>query len=796
MLTRTFINRVKEFEFLKNDLEKRYNRSRIIAICASTGIGKSSLVDKVVHESKYDLDHRVKIKLAESKDCEPGFFLRKIIKLLDSNSFNSNLFNYPRFYEFIAAKNDFALIGESVVKKFLSPVGLDDFINQSKAEESKVDNWLGNELDLLLLGRQYIEYILNERFIVLAIENCQDMDDYSARTIREIAKLSSNSYFYFEYTISKKFNISFEDLCEYYNIDSIMFSAYHLDKLDKKEIIQTLRKKEEIVIGILNDTYEKSDGNLFKLSLLLNVAANSNIHKNLAYEETIKNIIINFRDSLKILFLVIVSHRGIISRPLLNIFIQTHLYDLFNYQELDNSLNCLLENNLIEYNDNAIKIAHDSLFFEINISEELKKYHIIVLRRLCEFYLEMNQDKKSVEERIDNYLYIILFLLKLNSYSEIINILKEINICLRSFPINKVISYIDLIRITYNENKLDSEFDNELDKWLTFIYFQCGYFDRIITNLSFESIIDDKMRLCYIAALSSEIPEIALPLIKKSRTSENTMYNLGLKLVELRTLRSLGNVHECYKKWFKYYNNNIFKNTLLEGDFLRYSCLCIHDDLNFRIERIIEAHNLFIKHNNIYGIISSSMTLMRDYAFIKNNDKVLYWANEMNRYAQNAIFPMCQIYNNLSSLDIINNKISAKTLFNLYKSLDICTNTSDSISIKSNLLCCYLLKQDIKGGTKIYLDLLSVLKNKYSENSLIIQATIYNCYKYSVLLQDHENLEFLKDQYMKFEKLYRSGNTLLSTKKCQSVPNIIQRNCYPVLMVNWDVDYYNVLNNY
>jgi len=787
-----FINRVKELRFLQSDLQKSRQRSRIMIISASTGIGKSSLIDKVVKKSDYDLEHRIKIKQSESEECDYGFFLKRVVKLVDINALNSRG-AYVRFHEFVSGKKGGELIGEVVIKKFLSPIGGDDYLSQRKDDEEYVQQWLGNEFDLLSLGKQYIEYVLKKRKITLTIENIQNIDNYSAKAILNILQSTINGYLYFECTTGGKCNFNLTELCQYYQGDKIELSEYRLEKLNKKEIVQTLKNREEIIIGILNDTYEKSDGNLFKLSLLLNDIGSLDF-KNLSYNETIINLISNLSDHLKILLLIIESHKGMIPYSLLKQFIITHLSNLFDYQKLDNSLEFLSEHGLIEYTANDIKISHDSLFQELNILNELKKYYVIVLRGLCDFYLEKNQEKTNVEERVENYLYLIFFYLRLNSYSEVINTLKQINVDLSSFPVNKVVAYVDLIRVTYNKNKQDNDLDSELDKWSVFTYFRCGYFNRIISELSYPNIHEEQVELCYLAALSSEKPREVLKLIKKKKVKE-TIYDLGFRLVELRALRSLRKVHECYNLWFNYYKNNTFKNTPFEGDFLRYACLCIHGDLDFRICIEEEAFDFFVKQDNSYGIITACLVLARDYAFIKDIIKSQYWMNRANEQIQKTVFPIYQLYNNQSVIDIINKDVSGKVLLNLYTSLDACTNTDDTMIIKSNLLCCYILQNDCKGGISIFQSLLDSLCNNYHHNSLLMQSVVYNCYKYANILQDREILESVEKHYNKLKPYYKVGNILNCSNNYHNVPSIIQKECYPVFMVDWDIDYYSVLNN-
>lgn len=80
----------------------------------------------------------------------------------------------------------------------------------------------------------------------------------------------------------------------------------------------------------------------------------------------------------------------------------------------------------------------------------------------------------------------ISFYLKLNSFLDIIEILEQINDDLASFPIDTVLNYLNLIRATYDANKLDDEFDKEIIKWSVYIYFRCGYYKKIIDEISFQ----------------------------------------------------------------------------------------------------------------------------------------------------------------------------------------------------------------------------------------------------------------------------------------------------------------------
>lgn len=783
MITRIFINRKIEKKFFQEDITLARSKSRIVIISSPSGLGKSSLIDEVVkNKLNYDLDHRVKIKQSESEECDLGFFIKRIVKMLDINALHDQA-GYLRFHEFSLKKNLLEIIGEITIKKIFSSVGIDNYLDHVKSTEDNIQEWLGNEFNLLLLGKEYIKYVLRGRKLILAIENIQNIDNYSVQVLKEIIQSTNNAYLIFEYTTGIRYNFSIPELHDFFQAAADI-SEYTLSKLDKAEIIKTLGVKDDIIIGILNESYDTSDGNLFKLSLLLNDAKCLKLHKELVYSETIKNLVNNFNNSIKAILIIIESHRNGISYTKLYELIATHLSDLINCREIDTSLRLLMDNYIIECTPIDIKLTHDSLFKELNKLDELKKIYIVVLRRMAAYYKEKNQEKLSIEERINNYLYLISFYLKLNSFLDIIEILEQINDDLASFPIDTVLNYLNLIRATYDANKLDDEFDKEIIKWSVYIYFRCGYYKKIIDEISFSTIEDIRVKLCYIAALSSESPQEAMNIIMSNK-EKDSIYNLGLKLVELRTLRSLRKKHDCYNLWMEYYENKVFNNSLWEGDFLRYSCLCIHNDLEFRIKRIKEAYNIFRTRNNSYGIIASCLTLMRDYLFMGNYKKANKWINEASYHIQKAVFPMYMFYNNQSVLGILAQDISGKVLLNLYRALEICTNSDDSIAIQSNLLCCCIIQKDKNSGVEFYQNLLVSLRKSYYQNSSIFQSVVYNCYKYAKLIDDEENIPFLASHYSK-----------LLTNNYPQVPSIIRSDFFPVLIVNWDIDYYTVLNNY
>ncbi|WP_072529908.1 hypothetical protein [Bacteroides ilei] len=376
MITRIFINRKIEKKFFQEDITLARSKSRIVIISSPSGLGKSSLIDEVVkNKLNYDLDHRVKIKQSESEECDLGFFIKRIVKMLDINALHDQA-GYLRFHEFSLKKNLLEIIGEITIKKIFSSVGIDNYLDHVKSTEDNIQEWLGNEFNLLLLGKEYIKYVLRGRKLILAIENIQNIDNYSVQVLKEIIQSTNNAYLIFEYTTGIRYNFSIPELHDFFQAAADI-SEYTLSKLDKAEIIKTLGVKDDIIIGILNESYDTSDGNLFKLSLLLNDAKCLKLHKELVYSETIKNLVNNFNNSIKAILIIIESHRNGISYTKLYELIATHLSDLINCREIDTSLRLLMDNYIIECTPIDIKLTHDSLFKELNKLDELKKYTLL-----------------------------------------------------------------------------------------------------------------------------------------------------------------------------------------------------------------------------------------------------------------------------------------------------------------------------------------------------------------------------------------------------------------------------------
>lgn len=306
MITRIFINRKIEKKFFQEDITLARSKSRIVIISSPSGLGKSSLIDEVVkNKLNYDLDHRVKIKQSESEECDLGFFIKRIVKMLDINALHDQA-GYLRFHEFSLKKNLLEIIGEITIKKIFSSVGIDNYLDHVKSTEDNIQEWLGNEFNLLLLGKEYIKYVLRGRKLILAIENIQNIDNYSVQVLKEIIQSTNNAYLIFEYTTGIRYNFSIPELHDFFQAAADI-SEYTLSKLDKAEIIKTLGVKDDIIIGILNESYDTSDGNLFKLSLLLNDAKCLKLHKELVYSETIKNLVNNFNNSIKAILIILNS---------------------------------------------------------------------------------------------------------------------------------------------------------------------------------------------------------------------------------------------------------------------------------------------------------------------------------------------------------------------------------------------------------------------------------------------------------------------------------------------------------
>lgn len=798
-----FINRKDELKYLIDDISIERNTSRLLLISGKTGIGKTELVNKAF--SKFiNGQFRVFVPFEASVEFNEGYFLKEITKVINKNAVKYK--EYQTITSFIKTQNFYKAVTIGVIKSISKYLGIKQFEEGYKKtlNKGKIKDWISDDKELLQICYNYLISILKKQKILIALENFQKIDKKSLSLINELLLSSKNAYFVAEYTI-KNSHFESDSIFDFMTAEKIDLNRLIVEKIPKKELVDAIVNEKDLIISILQDTYDQSDGNLHKFKLLKKASNSTTFDISLEnYDNVTKSILNSIDAQSTLLFAQIDIHAGSVKFEKFKQFLKFNLSgNIEEIEKQENILNDLVSIGLLKVDNQEILINHDSISIDFKKISKFEKIQLIVSRYWIEFYKSLeNQPLPSEEVYVENLLWQIHFLLKIRSYNEISEILQKLSRCIAEGPYNNIINYIDIIASTiqnYNKTKKNI-FDTKIIKWIVVMYYQCGFQRKIVDFVSPDYKQEPVILLCFLASMStmSEKHDIVMQDIKNLKNQVPESLKLGLILVEIRTLRSSYKLKNAKKLWVSHYNSQTFKNTSYEAAFLKYASLVFHDKLDYRIQCLKFSSEIYEINKNHYGIISTYNTLGRDYTYKGNLKLAKSYFNKAEEISSKTIYPKYQLYNNISTLDIVKRKINQRTIDRLNNALDISTNEGDKLIISSNLLCIFILKNDEFYGRRLFNNLKQKVTKNFNPNSLISQICLYNCWKYAIMINDVKESINILENYLKKMNFYRHPKIwekLLNDSK-DITHSVITNEVYPHFIIDWEVDYYSALNNY
>lgn len=796
-----FVNRVKELEFLTRDIHKKRELSRFLLVCATTGIGKSSLIDKAFSQSESP-SVRVSINIEQANGKIEGNYFKELVKKMslyaESTESMNSLEVYMKNHDFYKG------VAEAITKTITEYLNIDTFLESYKnaKEYKKINNWFAGDEELLDICLGYLIFIFKNNRVLVTFDNFQKIDKTSLSLLITLLESTKKGYFVGEFTINNSQNESAE-ISTNLGQRSIDFNRLQVYKIDKQELIDAILNEQDLVVSILNNSYDQSGGNLHNLALLKQAYHAQDFDISF---DNFDSVTVNLLNSLgpksALVFSQIEIHAGSVDRSTLTrCFIETDNTILANINEYWLIVDELVSVGLLKANKDSVSIGHDSISMEFKQTAQVRKIYPIVARNWVRYYQKIEREPIASEQ---SYIYILLwqihFLLKIQSYSEIRLVLSKLSKCVSEAPANSIVGYLDLIAESFLNDSGKILRDQKIIRWLTIMYYKFGYMDRILNIVQAEDLDEPIIFLCHSSAAStiqSEQPAV-LERIRSIKGYTNKSYQLALTLVEIRVLRSSYQLQEAEELWRKHYDRNTFFNTKLEEGFLQYVSLVVHDDFDLRNKCLKKSLDLFRKSNNSYGIITTLNTLARDAVYMGNNELSLNYLLKAREESSKTAYPRHQLYNNLSVLEIFNQEINETTVERLKNALRICTNEYDQLIISSNLLCISIIQKDDSFGFRLYQNLKQKVIQKFDSRNLITQISLFNCYKYALLIGDNTEAENIQKNYLKHMVFYRHKEVwdyLLGKSRDHSSNYEPPKNYYPNFIVDWEIDFYSALNN-
>lgn len=782
-----FIDRCQERNILLRTIQEQCSDSHVLFLAAPSGIGKTRLVDYVVNEYGYRVPYRVKITKGEASETTDGFYFKKLVRLISKNA--ERYWKLRSFSQFCQMRDIPGAALRIGINSILPAIGKEiDHITNSM---NKADAWMDDNTYYFDLSKEYVINILNSlsNLVVIAMENFQCIDSYSMELLAHILKYSNNVLLFSEYTYST-YGTSVNKLCKTFQKNGIRTDAYRLNKLPKQEILNVLSNNK--LYDMISSSYDDSNGNLFMLSLLLD-KEDSNL-QSLTYQDTIKDTLERLTKPEKIILSSIELHQG-----------QMHCSELEKLDQIvplltkenktvKDNLDNLCQEGLLIINKSIYVLAHDSIVSEIKANTQFKQTYLISINAWINHYKQLDYSLELTEEqRLNCNKQILLLALRKEDCTLFVQELEKINSSLQAYPIASLVLFLTALIKQYEKDKTNSDWDTVVYRWCIYIYYQCGQFKHILDfDINTVQRLDDIAKTCYLAAMSSEEPVKAESILYTwFKKDENSEMNLALSLVKLRMLRAQGEIKKCKRLWNTLNKDNTYAQSKLKADIFRYVSLCETSDYNLRINKQKQAYKLYKKQNRTYGQIASSIIISRDLCFKQKLKESEKWLETAKKLMKATLYPRHQYYNNAGLLQLFNESYdSAINYFN--RALEICTNSDDIILIESNKLSVFIITNNFSDTSD---ELFHRLFDEYFKcNKITNNELLYNCYNYANLKHLEREKQKLQRHY---EKLVCEINNPQSDQHYQSnILKYVNGKCLPVFVIDWDIDYYNVLNSY
>lgn len=781
-----FIDRNEDRKAFLSLINNYNHYSRVVILSATTGIGKTSLIDKVINEYGYTNRYRVEISNGEAFNSAEGIYFIRFLRL------------FSEYAEKDLGKNTFdQYIHDLDIPNSIIRGGINQFIpvlghemRHYETVQHNVTTWFEQNDYYYESALNYIRRILSSldgQQVIFSIENAQGLDPFSTKLITNLLKTTNNILLFLEYTITSSTYIP-EKLEDSFKRADIVAISYKLNRVPKEEIMKVISVNR--LYDIVGDTYDKSDGNLFKLRLLRNEEISTCY--DIQYEDAIRSIMARLNDDERIVLSSVELHQGYLSDMNVN---RLHLIlpDMSEHN-VSTVVHYLLKNNIVSYRNGNYVLAHDSISNEIKTDVRFNKATVIAINAWIKYYQQQNKSFEITnDERLGNSRQIILMALRARDYDIFAEELESISKALTNYPISLLVSYLDSILKIYYDNKGDNSWDKVIIQKCLSIYYQCGQFKKIIKLEEYSDIksLDDISKICFLAAVSSEDAVRAERIMRSILTIPSTLdYQTAKQLLKIRILRAQGEQDHCKKIWNKLIKQVAKEGSSLIADVCRYVTLCEMNDYTRRIENLKQAYNLYIQSKRSYGIIATCLALARDSFFIKKHDDSRAWLETAKNELPLTLYPRYQYYNNAGLLDMFDtNYETALGSFN--RALEICTNSDDIALIKINKLCVNLLQKQYTEESDAIFD--SLYKSCFATDSILFDELVYNCYQYA----DKRNLTDKKEQLApKYKSVSnRIHNSESANHYQERLLDQTNKACLPVFIVDWDIDYYSVLGN-
>jgi len=611
-----FIDRKEETKSILHEIETLLE-TKVILLCSPTGVGKSSLVNRVVLQ--VDSMATVRIKTAPMNigaSTEKGIFLQELFKMFVNVFKEDKSLSFKSYITSSKNKKMRSIMHEKIIDKFSENKIRFGFLKFILALIYKRIMKLGEFNYLALLDyndtsnrnlmNQYIQSIMSSVAVFLSIDNIHNIDEISLRCLLDWINIGKDKRHYvcLEYTLTD-IN-TYSDvliMVERIKETGVNVTVRRLNYMDSEYAVQIIKNIT------LNKTIEKFESNAIYYYETL---GQGNLRKLIDYATTITPVLdtisnydptlekiqsIENRDALYILS-IIINCNGLVSK---------HMFEGISTNDplivdKNKKLIYLTENRFIKFDNNIIYIEHASIIDTWNnYRHQFVEYDLLAYKRL-KIFLEDCIDKNNTffQSHEKN------FMLLLHLYNKY----EPVNLILLLDNLEKMVAkYMTPEKIWGLIETIIYITKNKVAECLSIYYkivkicFSCELYQNglscinIIEENTFASIPVFYLYKCMIlTALDKHFDSISILEFSMKKFDHHQQFLLCAKLILINNYRSTNQTKKCIEV------ANLIRN---EPDYLAYDeygyFLRLADLYSGSVNAlpIIEESIIFFEHRNI-----------------------------------------------------------------------------------------------------------------------------------------------------------------------------------------------------
>lgn len=622
-----FIDRDDEVDEIINDISfSSHNRVRIVY--AKTAIGKSSLVSKVLSQESISDYEIIRIKTYPqntNRNVNDWLYLDLIFEAI-SKYFDKSEYNYLKFEYYIANTKNRALrkemlenISDQIVKSNSKHKILSIFTYYFIKRILKIGEFnfykivQDNTMFSRMIKTHYINYVLSNIKILLSIDNIQNIDNISLKYFVDWLNdtNSMGHYFILEYTVSDDHPLSeLNELSDLFKESGATVIKSELDKIPSEYVVDIINKhfpdkpnNINFNIDVLKYYRSTANGNIRELLDYTicydNISNNNNVHP------TFMNIY-NLSEHSQYILSIIVYNHGSILTTLLAAILQISPADL------DTMLTELYTNNIIQKDDNNVKILHSTIIDQWNNNiQSFKDIDKLAYKQLEKYYKECLYNE-STDIPIDIAWQMLLQIYVRNEPTKISTLLKNLE--------QGIISNISPQGAWNYLSKLINATKHNV-KYYEDLYFHilqmCFEFELYTEGFSCIQIMDNSQllkgntklllyRSMYYSALDKHKENIQLYEDSIHKFAMNSREYLNLSLIVLCSYKSLNIIDQCIKIHNEFIHNKTIMQYPEYAYFLRLTNIYLPDYISIRY--VTKSVKLFYNSDNVLQAGKSMIT--------------------------------------------------------------------------------------------------------------------------------------------------------------------------------------------